>query len=253
MSLKAPINKRKLNKFYLYHLNKIDLFKSLIKKRLKKSSTLNTKHFYKQDWSVIYGYVLKAGAYEPKFKKKFKLTYNQTFLNKKLFYTYYYNITYYNIRKIAKLSKKKKKFIVSYFLILLESRIDSILLKSHFFSSVYMIRQFILHGHILINNKINYAYGRRLKKNEILSFKSKLKKWLKKIFKYKLYIYKKYNLNYFQFTIPHYLEISYKYFYILFFNSYYFYTNIENIYIPSQINIYQPLHTYKKFQRNMKF
>ena len=171
----------------------------------------------------------------------------KAFINKKLFYTFYHNMTYYDLRRQAIKAKKRKTFAINYFLLYLETRIDSMLFRSHFFTSVYMIRQFILHGHALVNDKKVSSYSHRVKFFDIVSIKKNKRSFVFSILKSKINMFKQRRLNIFEYTIPKYLEVSYRMLCIMFLPKPML--TFRNVYYPKQLRVEQLMHAYKSSQR----
>lgn len=65
-----------------------------------------------------------------------------------------YGITDRQILNYLLKAKKKKSSTGIEFLKLLEMRLDSILLRAGFFPTIFFARQFISHGHILVNDNV---------------------------------------------------------------------------------------------------
>lgn len=113
---------------------------------------------------------------------------------------------FYSFIKIKKLKNiilksLKKKDSVNAFVYFLESRLDVLLFRLNFCSSIRDARQKILHGNILVNNKVIRTSSYNLKEHDCLSFKKKNIIFLKK--KILKNIYTKRN---FLVKIPNYIE-----------------------------------------------
>lgn len=94
--------------------------------------------------------------YNQKLQEKQKLHYNYGISEKQL-------IKYYNI------AKKNKNSTGKIFLELIESRLDCIVYRLGFASTIPKARQMINHGHILINNKKVNIASFQCKKNDIIT------------------------------------------------------------------------------------
>lgn len=248
MSKNLILNKRHIRRFKLYRFYGIDLFKFIWKKRDNGWALVDRVYDKsKNKYDFAMREVLRVDALEPQQPKRWSSIYMKTFINKKLFYTFYHNMTYYDLRRHAIKAKRKKRFAFSYFLLFLETRIDSMLFRSHFFSSVYMIRQFILHGHILVNNKKVSSYSHRVKFFDIISIKKSKRAHVFNVLKNKIKMFKTRKLTVFEFTVPIYLEVSYRMLCIMFLprpN-----LSLQNVYYPKQLNVEQLMHSYKISQR----
>ncbi|EPS73339.1 hypothetical protein M569_01424, partial [Genlisea aurea] len=85
----------------------------------------------------------------------------------RLFYSF---IKIKALRKII-LKSFKKKDSVNAFVYFLESRIDVLLFRLNFFSSIREARQKILHGNVLVNNKVIKHFSYNLGEGDCLTFK----------------------------------------------------------------------------------
>jgi ribosomal protein S4 len=77
------------------------------------------------------------------------------------------------IKKIKKIIQKSLKFKNAFnvFLYLIESRLDVFLYRLKVVNSVRSGKQLILHGKVLVNNKVIRAPDYNLKKKDILTMK----------------------------------------------------------------------------------
>lgn len=208
------LNKRHTRKFKYFHLNKIDIFKYLWKKKNNNWKLINSIYdtlHYKFDVTKL---SLRTDIILRSTKKKWQSLYEKIFLDRKLFYIFYYNLTYYDLRRIA-IKAKKTNYAIIFYLFLLESRIDVILYRVNFLPSVYMIRQFIKHNWIIVNNKIVTSCNYRLKYYDILSFKNKrIKINILNLLKLRLKVVKGENKNTFEINYPNYYEVFYPLLYV---------------------------------------
>jgi ribosomal protein S4 len=106
---------------------------------------------------------------QPFFSKK-RTKYYKFFILRQQFRIFYSFIKIKNLKKII-LKSLKKKDSVNSFIYFLESRLDVILFRLNFVSSVREARQKIIHGNILINNKIIKQSSYNLREMDCLSFK----------------------------------------------------------------------------------
>lgn len=97
---------------------------------------------------------------------------------------------YPKIKQLQKLSLNcyKSKNVISFFISKMEYKLDVILFHLGLFGSFKQVRQFILHGNVLINNSIARSYSQLIKSEDIICFKSNsfVRELKKKIF----YMYK---------------------------------------------------------------
>lgn len=106
---------------------------------------------------------------QPFFSKK-RTKYYKFFLLRQQFRIFYSFIKIKSLKKII-LKSLKKKDSVNAFVYFLESRLDVILFRLNLVSSVREARQKILHGNVLVNNKIIKKGSYNLKESDCLSFK----------------------------------------------------------------------------------
>lgn len=106
---------------------------------------------------------------QPFFSKK-RTKYYRFFILRQQFRVFYSFIKIKNLKKII-LRSLKKKDSVNAFVYYLESRLDVILFRLNLASSVREARQKILHGNVLINNKIVRQSSYNLKEADCLSFR----------------------------------------------------------------------------------
>ena len=206
-------------------------YKPLYKKILNlKKNVQNRKkllNFKKQKWEK-FNFYLKNQSKFSKRNKYYKIFDQYSYYNSK-FSNYFSRKFKYNLhtkqrlsffygglgqkylRSIYKQSVQKNK--ISYvnlnsklfFIELLESRLDSIILRSHFVLSVRNARQLISHGHVLVNGKVVKKKSFLLKKGDTITFSPQV---------YSLLIFNVANSELWPIP-PKYLEINYKIFHII--------------------------------------
>ena len=105
-------------------------------------------------------FVYKVITSEKEFIKKFKSYKVKYYLNKLKLRRFYGNISQKKFKKIFKESQLNSNFLGKSFICLLESRLDVLLYRAHFFKSIFSARQYILHNGIYVNglllNKPNF-------------------------------------------------------------------------------------------------
>ncbi len=188
-------NPRKLNKkkwdFFLFHVS-------------------NQQKFYRK-----YKTYDQALFKLPKFANKFNSIKNQ--FKKSLHASKRFGLFYGGLTK--KFIKRKIKFILKQqtisnikknsnimILIYFESRLDTVLYRSHFSLSIKNAQQLIKHGHVLVNNNIITNYSHTLKKGDFIQLKPSSYILFKNILKHKR----------FWPIPPKYLHINYKTMQIIF-------------------------------------
>jgi len=178
--LHQKLKKKKWEKFNFFYNN--------LKNRRKKNFRL-----YDQTSNTInkYGNLLKK-------KYKIKLETKQKF---SLFYGYLSNKY---VKKTIKNNKKLKKNIYNLIVNVLELRLDVILYRSHFVSSVKEARDFINKGHVFVNEKIIKNNSYLIKKGDFIKVSDSMS----------YNVSKNTSSSNFWPLIPKYLQINYKTFQI---------------------------------------
>lgn len=167
------------------------LYKSLVllKKNVQNRRRLNTFKFKKKKWEKLISFIKrnqfrrkkKFPMYDtnkyflPKFFNSFKQKYRYMLQVKKKFKMFYASLLRRYIRKQVKITLKNPPSSLnhlinynSFFLSLLESRLDVVLYRSHFALSVQLARQLILHKHIKVNCVTVRDYSYTLKKGDLI-------------------------------------------------------------------------------------
>ena len=148
----------------------------------------------------------------PKFFNSFKRKHKINLQNKKKISLFYGNLLNKYLIKQTKITLKNKKknlkqlinkntFLIS----LLEQRLDIILYRSHFATSVQNAKQLILHKHIKVNNKLVTNNSYIIKEGDFIKINEKIKPL----------IYKNICNSHIWPLPPKYLNINYKTFEIL--------------------------------------
>jgi ribosomal protein S4 len=176
--------------FLLSHLSKMSKF--------RKNNSYYT--FYDQNIYLI-----------SKYSNFFSKNYKQSLLTKKSFNLFYGSLSKNFIKKNVLHARNEsnrvqnkinsKIFLKNF----LERRLDTILLRSHFTSSIMNARQLISHGHVFIDNKKNFNPATLVKKGDVITFSIKSHKLLE-YFLLNSHIWP---------LPPKYMQISYKIFQII--------------------------------------
>lgn len=139
---------------------------------------------------------------------------------------FYGCLTDHEFKRICLKALKFQGDVLIRFLILLESRIDTLLFRSGFVSSIFEARQFINHSLVLVNNRVIDKRSYILKPNEMLSISIKKLNYLIDT------LIQRINNENILFRPPVYLEVNYKYYLVSFL---YDVINVNNI--PYNFNI----------------
>lgn len=168
-----------VSKIGLAKLYKRDLMGSIILKRksliilifLKKLSKISKKAYKKKRNKKNLNFFRILNIPRPVYFRR-RTKYGKYFFLRQQFRIYY---GFLRIRTLQIIIKKSFKRInsLNYFLYLLESRLDVILFRLYFTSSVRMSRQLIAHGQVLVNFKILYNPNYNLKTKDVLTFTKK--------------------------------------------------------------------------------
>lgn len=86
-----------------------------------------------------------------------------------------YGITEKRLRSYYKMAKRKKRSTGSALLVLLESRLDCIVFRLGFASTIPAARQLINHGHILVNGKVVSIPSFACYRHDVISAKNSLR------------------------------------------------------------------------------
>ena len=139
---------------------------------------------------------------------------------------FYGCLTDYEFKRICTKALKFQGDVLIRFIILLESRIDTLLFRSGLVSSIFEARQFINHSLVLVNNRVIDKRSYTLKPNEMLSISLDKLNYLVDSFMIRV------NNQNILFRPPIYLEVNYKYYLVTFL---YDIINVNNI--PYNFNI----------------
>nr|YP_010139039.1 ribosomal protein S4 [Lithodesmium undulatum]QQJ94647.1 ribosomal protein S4 [Lithodesmium undulatum] len=177
----------------------------LIKFKSKKwqNLVLRSKKFFQYSYKIKY--IDQLNYFIPKFTDFFSNKFQSNLYAKQRFvYVYGYLKRKYLKKTINKIVSRNK---VNYFLIKkLESRLDSVLCRSHFVNSFRTARQLISHGHVSVNNKIVKKNSFILKEGDIVSVSKHIHNLIES---------NVLNSRLIPIT-PKYLQVNYKIFYIFF-------------------------------------
>ncbi len=90
------------------------------------------------------------------------------FVSMQLVKLFYKGVNQRKIYKFSKLSSSSMGLWVDNFLLLIESRVSTILYRTNWISNILFLNQFISHGNVLINKKISLTVNDMLKPYDIL-------------------------------------------------------------------------------------
>lgn len=171
----------------------------------KKSKSFVKRLFFKfinfnlSQADILFGIKSAFKLYKPKIYSSY---FRQRLFLKKLI-LFYNNFSLKKLKRLTILSKKARVANINYFFFKLESRLDSILLRLNI-GTRFFIRKLIRSNLILVNNlKINY-FNFQITEQDLISFSSKFKKKLYKIF------FRNIKFKRFFAQVPYYLEINYR-------------------------------------------
>ena len=210
MVTKAFYKISKLTK--LVNLNKRDIIGSLISKRRRGweiiwmlyYQSLQRRERKKYNKNNLYRDFFRM-MYIPKpVHQKRKSRFTRYFYHRMQFKLFYGCLKGKYIKNAIRLSKKKKNKI-SYFIYLMELRLDVVLYRLNLTKTIREARQLVLHGKVMINNLIikNPSYALRV--NDLLTFK------ISSIYTLKKRIFSNIKRGSFIISsIPNYVEYSYK-------------------------------------------
>lgn len=206
------------NTFWTNWLRNLKRYKKTYKKEIlnKKVSSLTLTRFLKKNYKEFF-YKIKKGHFKLNVLKfisisffdrpiyfKYRTKFCRYFLRRQKFRLLYGFLKIKVLRKIVKKSLKYKNAL-DVFLYFMESRLDVLLYRLKLTNSVRSSRQLILHGKILVNNKVIRSPGYNLKKNDILTVKNDLIFFFKKLLFENIRKRKAYKVRF-----PNYVEYSLK-------------------------------------------
>ena len=88
---------------------------------------------------------------------------------------YYGNITERQFRRIYKEAVRRKGDTGENLIGLLEQRLDTVVYRMKFVATVFAARQFVNHGHVLVNGRRVNIPSRRLKEGDVIELREKTK------------------------------------------------------------------------------
>ena len=227
LNLKKNVQNRK--KLLNFKKQKWERFNFYLKNQSKFSKRNNYYKIFDQ-----YSY------YNSKFSNYFSRKFKYNLQTKQRLSFFYGGLSERYLRFIHKQSvQKNKRSHVNlnskfFFIELLESRLDSVLLRSHFVLSIRNARQLISHGHVLVNGKVVKKKSLLLKKGDIITFSPQV---------YSLLILNVANSELWPIP-PKYLEINYRIFSIILVN------DIKYTNIATNFSFWLDLNTVLKYYEN---
>lgn len=156
---------------------------------------------YKNLWGTKKG--MKLRATRVLVRKRKSSFYNKLIKTKQCFKNFYTNISEKKFKKRFKFCVKSSIKTLDKFVSFIERRIDIILYRVGFVSSLHEARQIINHGHVAVNSKKIYLISTEISKNDLVELVKK-KQFFKKII-YNNII----NFLFLRSTFSH-LEVNYK-------------------------------------------
>ena len=114
-------------------------------------------------------FVYKVVTDEQEFKKKKRTIKINEYLSMLKLRRFYGNLRKKNFKRIFRQKGLNDNFLGRSFAYFLESRLDVILYRANFFTSIYSARQFINHKKVLVNGVVENKPGIKLYVNDIIS------------------------------------------------------------------------------------
>lgn len=143
-------------------------------------------------------------------KTSFNSFYKYRMLKVWKFRKFYGCLTNYELNSICLKAYKYRGDIIIQFIILLEARLDTVLYRTGFVTSMFEARQLINHGNFLVNNQFVKKRSYVLKEHDLLSFDDT------RINLYTSRLQMRLKTQGLLFWPPAYLEVNYKYILITF-------------------------------------
>jgi ribosomal protein S4 len=188
VNLKKNIQfRQKLLKFKKHKWKKLIFYISRFSKKRKKF--------------CYYQFFDQNSYFTPKFNVYFTNRFKYNLQAKQRFSLFYGGLSENYLKGIVKQNFKFKFFLLN----ILEKRLDTVLYRSYFVLSMRSARQFISHGHVLVNGKTMNRNSYLVKKGDLISFSNNCHK----LIEYALGNSEIWPLS------PKYLHINYKIFQIM--------------------------------------
>jgi len=160
---------------------------------------------YNNIWGLPKGDSLRSVKIEKKRKKKPSL-YGKLLSVKQSFRFFYRNLQEKSFKRILKKSVNSPLTTLDRFVSFLESRLDVVLFRSCFVSSMYNARQLVNHGSVRVNGKVVRNPGTNLNQLDIIEVDENLLGYQTKIESIRDGVKKNFQSRF----LPSYLEIDYK-------------------------------------------
>lgn len=103
------------------------------------------------------------------------------------FRKFYGNLTNYELKKLCQKSYRLRGNIVINFMLLLETRLDTVLYRTGMVSSIFEARQLISHKKVCVNKKIVNIKSYSLNINELVSFVPQIEPKLRRNLLFRIY------------------------------------------------------------------
>ena len=178
---------------------------------------------YNNIWGLPKGEYLRCSKNGSKKKKKASVYGNLLRVKQSLRY-FYCNMQERSFKRILKQSVNSPLTTLDRFVSFLESRLDIVLFRSCFASSLHKSRQMISHGHILVNGKRVRNPSTNLSKLDIVE--------VDKTMEYGTSVLNNLKINFSSRFVPAHLEIDYKTLSVIFLWD----PNFEGTYYPIKAN-----------------
>nr|YP_009476689.1 ribosomal protein S4 [Proteomonas sulcata]AVM81182.1 ribosomal protein S4 [Proteomonas sulcata] len=134
------------------------------------------KKKYKNVWGLNKGDSLRSTHYTQK-KRKGLSSFGHLLNTKQCLKAYYCNLTEKTFKILLRKSIKSSLNTLDKFISLVEMRLDVILFRAAFVSSLYKARQLINHGVILVNSKPVFNMNKKIAQYDIIEFRCKEKQF----------------------------------------------------------------------------
>ena len=173
------------------------LYKKLLKLRKNVQNRKKLLNFKKQKWEKFNFYLKNQSKFSKRRNRYYKIFDQYSYYNSK-FSNYFSRKYKYNLQTKQRLNffygglrekylrsvyeqslQKSKSSHVNlnsknFFIEMLEKRLDSVLLRSHFVLSIRNANQLISHGHVFVNGKVVKKKSFLLKQGDIITFSPKI-------------------------------------------------------------------------------
>jgi small subunit ribosomal protein S4 len=143
----------------------------IISSKYKVSRRLGTS-IWGDDKDAIHKKNYKPGQHGPRSRGGISSDFKKQLEAKQKLKAHYGRITERQMKNTFKVAQKKRGSTTEIFINLLETRLDAVVYRGKFASSIFAARQFVSHKHILVNGRVQNIPSFKVKPGDVLSIKN---------------------------------------------------------------------------------